>query len=449
MRWTVAFVLSLAAASAAAARPELIVDIDFNDEVIIRPEPITAAEVEQLVRDLHAQGTETLLLRMGYLGYLPYRTKLGYPIGFDAEHARRHPFSRNLDSKKLEQFIESRQRDNARYRKVIETFNPPEVFIRVGHELGMKVVLWIDIFDDGYSGHRSKFIDEHPHCQWTARDGKTRFEGLISYAWPESRAFRVAQAKELLDLGADGIHCSTSAHCRHLPNVQEDDFYGFEEPVVAEYRNRYGVDIRTAADFDKEAWHTVKGEFMNRLYRELAEVCHRRGKEFWVGLQLGEYTHLAADPYFGKNVVARYRNLWQDLVDQKIADAFIVGDYEICSTPDHAYWKAKALKPEPGDDLFAWAAGYYQPHCKGKTKLYLFGEWLPGSTEALDTRLAFWAAKVLAGEFDGIDLHEAMNFEKTPRGMELLGRMRQRLDGKEVPPLRVESQGSRVESQAP
>lgn len=434
-RLLAAILCILAATPAVAARPELIVDIDFNDEVIIRPEPITEAEVKKLVEDLHAGGVQTLLVRMGYLGYFPYRTKLSYPVGFDPEHARRHPYQRNLDPKKLEQFIHSRQRDNARYRKVVETFNPPEVFVREGHRLGMKVVFWLDIFDDGYSGHRSKFIDEHPHCQWTARDGKTRFEGLISYAWPESRALRVAQAKELLDLGADGIHCSTSAHCRHLANVQRNDAYGYELPVVEEFRRRHGVDIRTAATFDKEAWHTIKGEFMNRLYRELAAVCHQRKKELWVGLQLGEYTHMAADPYFGTNVVARYRNLWRELVDERIADAFIVGDYELCSAPSQAYWRAKAPSPPAGVDLFAWAAGHYQPHCQGKTRLYLFGEWLAGSTQALEGQLSKWAERVVTNKFDGIDLHEAMNFEKTPRGMELLKRTRDRLDGKQVGPL--------------
>jgi hypothetical protein len=410
--------------------PKLIVDIDFNDEVMIRPEPITENDVEKLVQDLHANGPEILLVRTGYLGYLPYRTNLSYPVGFDVEHAYRHPFDR--DSVKMEQWIKIRKQDNERYRKVIETFNPPEVFIRVGHELGMKVIMWIDIFDDMYSGHRSRFIDNHPHCQWTARDGKTRFEGLISYSWPEARAFRVNQAKELLRLGADGIHCSTSAHCRHLPNVHQDDFYGFEDPVVEEYRKRYGIDIRTAATFDKEAWHTIKGEFMNKLYSELAAECHALGKELWVGLQLGDYTHHSADPYFGTNVVVRYRNLWRELVDENIADAFIIGDYELCSKPDMDYWKVKALKPKPGSDLFAWAADYYQPYCKGKTKLNLFGEWLASSPREMDIQLAQWSERVLVNGFDGIDIHEAANFEHTPEDMKLLKRMRQRMDGRDV-----------------
>lgn len=104
MRWTVATILGfLATASALAAQPELIVDIDSKDEVIIRPQPITEAEVEKLVRDLHASGVQTLLVRMGHLGYFPYRTALSYPVGFDAQHARQHPFRRDLDAQKLEQ----------------------------------------------------------------------------------------------------------------------------------------------------------------------------------------------------------------------------------------------------------------------------------------------------------------------------------------------------------
>jgi hypothetical protein len=424
----VACALALAA-SVGAAAPELIVDIDFNDEVYMREEPITEAEVEQLIRDLHANGVQTLLVRMGYLGYLPYRTELSYPMGFDEEHARSVPTNRATVGADLDQWIAVRKAANERYARVIEAFNPPEVFIRVGHQLGMKVIMWLDIFDDGYPGYRSKFLVEHPYCQWTAKDGKTRFEGLTSYAWPEARAFRVAQAKELLDLGADGIHCSTSAHCRHMPNVHEDDFYGYEEPIVDAYRTKYGADIRQTDEFNRRAWHVLKGEAMNQLYRELAAICHARGKELWVGLQLGEYTQLAADPYFSDNVVARYANNWKALVDEGVADALVVGDYEICTQPDHAYWSKKGIARREGEDLFAWAAREYQGQCRERTRLYLFSEWLPGGRDALEGRLAEWAQRARANGFDGIDVHEAANFEAN-KAMDLLQRMADQMAGK-------------------
>lgn len=404
--------------------PEVIVDIDVNDEVFIRPEPMSEAQVVELVEQLYWHGCRTLLVRMGFLGLLPYRTELSYPLYFDEEDFRAN-YSGPAQEK--ERLIERNRAWLARYQKVLEAFNPPKVFIRAGHERGMKVIIWIDIYDDYYPGFRSKFLDENPHCQWTARDGETRFRGLIQYAWPEAREFRVRQATELLDLGADGIHLSTSAHCRHLPNVHENDFYGFGRPIVEEYRRRYGVDIITAEDFDREAWHRLKGEAVNQLYREIAAVCHERGKELWLGLQIGDYVHLAADPYFSDNVVARYRNLWQELVTEGVADAIVVGDYEVMKSAGHPYWLAKQSVPEDAD-LYAFGARQYGPLCREHgVRMYLFGEWLPGSHQALDAQLAAKARYVLDNGYDGIDLHEACNFENGR--MIFLQRFAQRLQG--------------------
>ncbi|MCX7428551.1 MAG: hypothetical protein NTW96_23360 [Planctomycetia bacterium] len=39
---------------------------------------------------------------------------------------------------------------------------------------------------------------------------------------------------------------------------------------------------------------------------------------------------------------------------------------------------------------------------------------------------------MLGNRFDGIDMHEAANFEQTPGGMAILKRLDDRLDGKAV-----------------
>ncbi len=210
--------------------------------------------------------------------------------------------------------------------------------------------------------------------------------------------------------------------------MHEDDFYGFSAPIVEEYRRRFGVDIRTAEEFDREAWHAIKGEAVNRLYRDVAEVCHERGRELWLGLQIGDHVHLAADPYFSDNVVARYRNLWEPLVTEGVADAIIVGDYEsMTAGAAHPYWRAKTSIPEHAD-LYAFGAQQYGPLCREHgVRIYLFGEWLPGSHQALDAQLAARARHVLDNAYDGIDLHEAVNFEGGR--MIFLQRLAQRLRG--------------------
>ncbi len=416
------------AAAAAVNAPTVIVDVDINDEVYGRPQPMTEADVEALVGRLHESGCEALLIRMGYLGLLPYRTELSYPMQFDEDHARLHQSTMLGD---VEAYISLRKEVLNRYRAFIDACNPPEAFIEAAHKRGMKAMVWIDMYDNFYPGYRSKFLEENPDCVWTARDGKLRFPGLISYAFPEARAFCVAQAKELLALGADGIHCSTSAHCRHVPNSHKTDFYGYEQPVVEAFQARYGVDIRTAEDFDREAWHDIKGEFVVQLYRELAELCHGQGKELWIGLQLGRHTQFTVDPHFSTHKVVCYSNHWKTLVDEGIADAFILADYEIASSPGHAYWSVKPdIQRAEGQDLFQWAAAHYREYCAGKTKLYLFSEWLPADPSALDQRMKDWASRVLENGFDGIDVHEAWNFEGPPENMDVLKRFSDRLTGR-------------------
>jgi hypothetical protein len=408
--------------------PELIVDVDINSEVLIRPEPMTEKDVETLVEQLHQNGCTTLLIRAGFLGLLPYRTQLSYPMVFDEDHARIHQCQWMGD---INAFIELRLAWSERYAEVIQAIDPIKAFIDAAHSQGMKAIVWIDIFDNFFPGYRSKFLEANPHCQWTARDGITRFRGLVSYAWPEARAFVVAQAQELLVMGADGIHCSTSAHCRHLPNSHKIDFYGYEQPVVDAFKERYGIDLRTVDAFDKEAWHDLKGEFMVSLYHELAQLCHNQDRELWIGLQMGRYTQFTVDPHFSTHAVARYTNLWEQLVDEGIADAFILGDYEQTSDPAGAYWSLKKdIVKEEGEDLYQWAARHYQTHCSGKTRLYLFSEWLPSSLEALEQRLMMFAEVTRRNGFDGIDVHEAMNFEGDPEKMKVLGRFAQRLAGK-------------------
>jgi hypothetical protein len=420
-------VVLLAENADAPAKPELIVDIDVNDEVWLRDHKMTEADVKELVAKLKQNGCQTLLIRCGCIGFLPYRTSLSYPAGFDAAHARANPIPAII--KDMEAEIVQETKWMQRYGEVIADFNPPAAFIAAGHEQGMKVIAWIDIFDDGWAGFHSKFLDKHPYCQWVGKDGKTYFHGLTDYSWPEAREFRVAQARELLALGADGIHCSTSAHCRHMPNVHEIDFYGYSQPTVDAFKAKYGVDIRTADTFDKAAWHDIKGQAMVELYRGLAQLCHEQKKELWIGLQLGQHTQFPADGHFSTNVVARYTNHWHALVDERIADAFILGDYEVVHTPGHAYWTAKPdIKRQDGEGLYGWAAREYQAYCRGKTRLFLFSEWL---TPPVEAHLNLFADVIPKYGFDGIDIHEAWDFEANPANWLLLDRFAKRLQGAE------------------
>jgi hypothetical protein len=139
------------------------------------------------------------------------------------------------------------------------------------------------------------------------------------------------------------------------------------ELVVDAFKKKHGVDILTAESFDREAWHDLKGQAMVDLYRELSAVCHARNKQFWIGLQLGKYTQFTVAPHFSANVVARYSNHWKTLVDEGIADAFVLGDYEQVSSPGSAYWREKKdIRLAQGQDLYGWAREHYGATLRGR-----------------------------------------------------------------------------------
>jgi hypothetical protein len=408
-------------------KKDLIVHIDFFDEVFIRPEVMTRDDIYTLVGRLAASGTGTIILRTSPAGHFFSATSKAayFPWEFDVDDVRANQPYGELNEQQTRDYVELRKKHIERINEVVLQLNPLELFVRASHEANIKIIAWVDIYDFWFPGYRSKILDTHPEYQWTAKDGKTLFRGLPSYAFSEMRTFIVDMAQELLAMGFDGIHCSTSAHCRHQPHVQCDDFYGFESPVVEEYEKRYGVNIRKSDTFDKEAWQKLKGEYVNQLYQQLADTCHAQWKELWVGLQLGRHTQFSS-PYFGDNAVARYYNDWKVLVDHKTVDAFVVGDYELLTSPGEPYWAKKGLGNER--NLYEWAAREYLDYCRNKTKVYLFGEWLPKDREKCRQDLATKASQVNQFNFDGIIIHEAAEFEQfVPDGFHLLKEVSERL----------------------
>ncbi len=81
---TLSLVLSVCVGGGAAASPELIVDVDVNDEVWLRDHKMTEGDVKDLAAKLKRNGCQTLIIRCGCLGILPYR------IGFSRLQSSKH-----------------------------------------------------------------------------------------------------------------------------------------------------------------------------------------------------------------------------------------------------------------------------------------------------------------------------------------------------------------------
>ncbi len=214
-----------------------------------------------------------------------------------------------------------------KYRKIIdsvyEQFDPTLEAVRVGRELGMKVYGWLCIFDEGapptvkYGDAtpfpwQSAFTIAHPECCVVDRQGAPQW-GVMEYAYPEVRRYKVEQILAVQSrFNLDGVFISTRSHSE--PALQGDRF-GFNDPVVQEFKRRYGKDIRTE-EFDREAWRRLRGEYLTRFLRELRQAFPR-DRRISIGVPRGDYF----GPPYGNLFID-----WRTWVSEKLVDELVAGE---------------------------------------------------------------------------------------------------------------------------
>jgi hypothetical protein len=172
-------------------------------------------------------------------------------------------------------------------RPLVEGVKTNDLAVAAARRRGMEIYVFDGLFEHGAQGDtggcgmfpyqgEDRLRLEHP--EWCPVDqwGERRCPGPIEFCYPEARAALVARyVKHVADYGYDGISFYT--YVENLGLRYADEF-GFNPPIVAEFKRRYGVDIRTQA-FDKEAWHRLRGEYVTQFLRELHAALGGRGKK--------------------------------------------------------------------------------------------------------------------------------------------------------------------------
>jgi len=152
-----------------------------------------------------------------------------------------------------------------------------------------------------------------------------------------------------------------------------------------------------------------------------------------VGTQFGPYTELTS-PVFSTSVKYRFETQWKRWVDEGIADALILGDYEW--TWDRVPpWEAKGIHPPAGRQVSDVLAPEYVAYVAGRAKLLFFSSWLSAyaqhhqgaSAGNLEDAMRMRARTVLETGADGICLHEAHTFEYY-KGFDTVSEMRHTFD---------------------
>ena len=163
-------------------------------------------------------------------------------------------------------------------------FDAAQAAIKAAHSLGMSLYIYTTIIDEGDdppSSWRTHFATAHPEYQVVDRTQKNHHPGVLCLAYPEVQEYQLGWIKELMDVyPADGVFISLRAHV--WPAAHADQF-GFNEPVVEEFKRRYGVNILWD-DFDVEAWRALRGEYLTQILRRIKDMLRPMGRKLAIGI---------------------------------------------------------------------------------------------------------------------------------------------------------------------
>lgn len=265
-------------------KPEIAVTMDLLDPAEHHVGPLDDAWYDSVFGNCAVYGVSAMYWRVS-LGQAYYHSKILKPVN-------------------------ERAGDQERFRRLAEMlckFDPLEKASNYARKHGVRLLAWFpfnethvvkrsfDLSDPWYARRRDLF--------WRNRDDSRAWLGLPCVAEPEVVDRTRAIVDELCGYDIDAVYVPTRTHCyrpgacdRMDTGVSEDEF-GFNDPIRQRFLERHGRDI-CREDFDVDAWHRIKGEFLTEFVQALGEVAHTRGKSFCVGVSPDRLTYvpnLAAD----------------------------------------------------------------------------------------------------------------------------------------------------------
>ena len=218
---------------------------------------------------------------------------------------------------------------------------------KCAHDLGMKIFLYVALFDEGWpllpkkerevsyhnkmhcqhASWQSAFSRNNPQYAMVDRSLKNRHWGVLCLAYPEVRGHLIRRFKRILAAGDfDGLFVCLRSQSR--PADVADQF-GFNRPVRDEFLSRYGKDIWTE-DFDLSRWRDLLGEYLTVFITELKESLNKLNLLLAVGAPRGNIL----GPPLGNSTLA-----WKTWVKKGILDHFVIDQNSSqCPSMWHHLW---------------------------------------------------------------------------------------------------------------
>lgn len=215
------------------------------------------------------------------------------------------------------------------------------------HEFGLKVFLYVSVFDEGWpllpkkvrevSYHnklhcqhvswQSDFSRRNPQYVVVDRTLRKHQWGVLCLADSQVRRHLIGRYQRLLKAGNfDGLFVCFRSQSK--PAAYADQF-GFNKPIRQDYFKRYGKDI-LVEDFDLQKWRDLLGEYITCFLMELRKAIQDENVSLAVGISRGNIL----GPPLGNATLQWATWLREAIVDQLIIDQ----NSSQCPSMWHALW---------------------------------------------------------------------------------------------------------------
>lgn len=169
----------------------------------------------------------------------------------------------------------------------------------------------------GSDGICRRFVFDGGNGFLAVARGKDRGElAAFSPSFKAARDFWLEVVRDILSAGADGVDLRFA---NHQWTFAWDEF-GFEEPVVEEFKRRYGVDLLATDDFDRAALCRLRGAAYTQFYREAKKLVSNFGKKMGLHIE----PSMSIEPEFGGPMGLHLD--WRTWIKEGLADSITMKD---------------------------------------------------------------------------------------------------------------------------
>ena len=380
---------------------------DFYDQVAGLDAPYGPREMSALCRAAKAAGARSLNFRAEGAG-MAWVPSSDRPLFARYEPGLALPWCAQGRMPRDKEVQEARQRVAELFRRTYELCpDPLEAAANAAREAGIQLNVYVCPYDQYWPGVPETLVEAYPERCIASRDGRMRLP-VPSLAYEETRRWLLKYYDAVLahDV-ADVIVYPGSHGWYQYPVDVPDDWFGFEEPAVEEYRARTGIDVRSG-DFDIDDYYRHYGTYWTRLLRELSERQKRRGRRVIVGMDLGEWQVYL--PWNAPRLMTTWRhgNDWREWTSWSNVDLCVGQQTNIW---EYDRWPANQLPympGSPGRPPYLWARDLFGARGRRAFELHAF---LSLHADRADVELPLAARGTREGGFDGLMVREAADFE--------------------------------------